>query len=123
MRITKAIIERAKNVEAAQAASYRTGTAPGTVLDLDTNEPREIGIYTELADFPYNQYGQTPRRLCSFTASLAHLISVDPSLITSISEEAGWYITEASCNEYLGYLKLAAEHNNLQPPEGLEDAA
>jgi hypothetical protein len=122
MRITKAIVQRAKDVEALQSTSYRTGDTD-VLATVGENAGKPIGIYTQLADFPYNKFGQTPRQLCSFTASLAHLISIDRSFITALTEEAAWYIDEDACAEYEKYLALAAKHNNLQPPEGLQDAA
>lgn len=115
MRVTKTLIARAKRLEELQSTSYRTGTY--------VFKGSAYGRYTQLGDFAYNDAGQTPRQLCSFTASLAHLLSINPSFITGLSEEAAWYISAELAADYERYLRLAAEHNNLQLPEGLEDAA
>lgn len=125
MRVTKAMIARAQRIQKLQSAAYQTGTMPVVVdnAELRAEYPEGIPTHTALADFPYSTLtDQTPRRLCSFTADLASLLSINPSFITGLTEEAAHYIDEYCCDEYERYLALAAKQNNLQPPEGLEAA-
>ena len=117
MRVTKKMVATATLVEALQSTSYRTGTTD--VVSVIDGKP--VGTYQALADFPYNRFGQTPRQAASFTASLAHLISIDPSFITGLSEEATHYIDDHCVEEYKGLLREAAAFNNLELPDGLRE--
>jgi len=125
MRITSKIIDNATRIQRLQSAAYQTGTMPVVVDELREQYPDGIPTYTQLCDFPHSdKSGQTTRELFSFTAALAHLISVPGgSFVTALTEEAASYIDEATCADFEQRLLDACKTNNLQPPDGLEEAA
>ena len=128
MKVTRTHIELSRKVNELQSSSYSVGTTD--VVNERTGEL--FNVYRELADLPTSKFGQTPRRICSFTAELAALISVTDrpfaresypgersALVTAISEEAAGYLDAYAVAQYLATLESACEHNNLELPEGL----
>jgi len=75
-----------------------------------------------LCDLPYNDHGQTPREVHSFTWALAHLLSTSGGpFITSLTLEAAGYIDGPNMHAYLGAIEEACKRAGVEFPTDLPE--
>ena len=101
MKVTPHLIENARRVQRLNDT--------GVTLD---------GRFTVLGDLPYNDHGQTPNAVCSFTFALGHLLSTSGGpFITGLTEEAASYVETWAIEDYEKRVRLACERANVDYPK------
>lgn len=88
------------------------------VNEMSQTYIKQDGRFISIDELPYNDAGQTPREVYSFTFALGHLISTSGgSFITAATDEALWYISDACVRDYEDRVRQACERANVRFPE------
>lgn len=104
MRVNQHLIANAKRVQAANELSYNPDGKK----------------WITLGNLPYNDAGQTPNEVCSFTYALAHMLSTSGGpFITALTEEAASYIDDWAVDDYFKRVREACARANVEFPAHL----